>query len=79
MPKTTTKKAGLAGIIARPGAAARPAEAAPAASGAPKALTVKLAPELYRRLRMHAAAHDGTHQAVLVAALVEYLDRAEKR
>lgn len=93
MPKTP-KPAGLAGLVARTGAAARPTAPEPApiaapqagqegpsapavvASGAPRALTVKLSPELYRRLRLHAAGADTTHQAVLVAALTEYLERA---
>ena len=87
-PKTLKPAVGLAGIVARPGAAARPAESvartagqeghgAPAtvASGAPRALTVKLAPDLYRRLRLHAVTHDTTHQAAMVAALLEYLER----
>lgn len=91
-PKTSKPAAGLAGLIARPGAAARPKAPEPApraalqagqeghgapaavASGALKALTVKLTPELYRRLRLHAAGADTTHQAVLVAALTQYLD-----
>jgi hypothetical protein len=79
MAKKPQQPTGLAGILARPGTAARPAEvsapAVQATAGAPKALTVKLTPELYRRLRMHAATHDLTHQAAMVTALVEYLDR----
>lgn len=93
MPKTSKPAAGLAGLVARPGAAARPTAPEPApiaapqagqeghgapatiASGAPRALTVKLDPALYRRLRLHAVTHDTTHQALMVAALLEHLER----
>ena len=38
-----------------------------------KALTVKVSPELYRRLRLHAVDSDMSHQNILVAALEKYL------
>ena len=38
-----------------------------------KALTVKVSPELYRRLRLHALDSDMSHQNILVAALERYL------
>ena len=38
-----------------------------------KALTVKVRPELYRRLRLHALDRDMSHQNILVAALEQYL------
>jgi hypothetical protein len=41
-----------------------------------KRLTLALDGETYRRLRMHAAKTDQTHQAILEAALAEYLNRA---
>jgi hypothetical protein len=47
-----------------------------APASAPKALTVKLEPGLYRRLRLHAAETDRTHQAILVDALRAYLGEA---
>ena len=67
----------LAGLVAKPGAAARPAPDAEAAiPSAPRALTVKLDGALYRRLRLHAAETDRTHQAILVDALRAYLGEA---
>lgn len=41
-----------------------------------KRLTLALDGETYRRLRMHAAGTDQTHQDILEAALAEYLNRA---
>ena len=41
-----------------------------------KRLTLALDGEAYRRLRMHAAETDQTHQAILESALAEYLKRA---
>lgn len=41
-----------------------------------KRLTLALDGETYRRLRMHAAETDQTHQAILEDALAEYLKRA---
>ena len=38
-----------------------------------KALTVKVSPELYRQLRLHAVDSDMSHQNILVAALEKYL------
>jgi hypothetical protein len=40
-----------------------------------KRLTLALDGETYRRLRMHAAETDQTHQAILEVALAEYLNR----
>ena len=42
-------------------------------AGTTKALTVKVPPELYRRLRLHALDNDMSHQNILVTALEEYL------
>ena len=39
-----------------------------------KRLTVALDGETYRRLRMHAAVTDQTHQDILETALTEYLE-----
>lgn len=41
-----------------------------------KRLTLALDGETYRKLRMHAATTDQTHQAILEHALAEYLKRA---
>lgn len=41
-----------------------------------KRLTLALDGETYRRLRMHAAETDQTHQDILEAALAEYLNHA---
>lgn len=41
-----------------------------------KRLTLALDGETYRRLRIHAAETDQTHQAILETALAEYLKRA---
>jgi len=38
--------------------------------------TLALDGETYKRLRLHAAETDQTHQAILEAALAEYLKRA---
>ena len=38
-----------------------------------KALTVKVSPALYRRLRLHAVDSDMSHQNILVAALEQYI------
>ena len=40
-----------------------------------KRLTLALNGDTYRRLRMHAAETDQTHQAILEAALAEYFKR----
>lgn len=40
-----------------------------------KRLTLALDGETYRRLRIHAARSDQTHQDILEAALAEYLNR----
>ena len=41
-----------------------------------KRLTLAIDGDTYRRLRMHAAETDQTHQAILEAALAEFLNRA---
>jgi hypothetical protein len=41
-----------------------------------KRLTLALDGDTYKRLRMHAAETDLTHQAILEVALAEYLSRA---
>ena len=47
----------------------------PARRPGEKRLTLALDGDTYRRLRLHAATTDQTHQAILEAALAEYLDR----
>lgn len=42
-----------------------------------KRLTLALDGDTYRRLRLHAATTDQTHQAILEAALAEYLNSAD--
>ena len=42
-----------------------------------KRLTLALDGETYRRLRLHAAQTDLTHQAILEEALTQYLGRAK--
>jgi len=42
-----------------------------------KRLTLALDGETYRRLRMHAATTDETHQDILERALTEYLNRVK--
>jgi hypothetical protein len=66
-------------------APAAPPAALPAPTGAPTALTVKLPPELYRRLRRYcldreeATGRRVTHQDVMVAALVALLPADGRR
>ena len=43
------------------------------AAGRTKALTVKVSPELYRRLRLHALDREMSHQNILVTAIEQYL------
>ena len=52
------------------------AKPAPKKREGEKRLTLALDGETYRRLRLHAAETDQTHQDILEAALVEYLNRA---
>lgn len=47
--------------------------AAVAGVAAPKALTVKVPPDDYRRLRLFAVEHDMTHQDIMLDALRQYL------
>lgn len=64
--------------IPQRGAAPQPVTK-PAATGkrpGEKRLTLALDGETYRRLRLHAAETDQTHQAILEVALAEYLKRA---
>lgn len=49
-------------------------KAAPKKREGEKRLTLALDGETYRRLRMHAAETDRTHQDILEAALAEYLN-----
>ncbi|EYD70511.1 hypothetical protein Lokhon_03144 [Limimaricola hongkongensis DSM 17492] len=42
-----------------------------------KRLTLALDGATYRRLRLHAAQTDKTHQAILEAALTDYLNRMD--
>ncbi|MCY3757642.1 MAG: hypothetical protein OXG96_07965 [Acidobacteria bacterium] len=72
------KAAGLDTVL--PGIKKKGEPAAPAikptasrTAGTTKALTVKVPPELYRRLRLHALDNDMSHQNILVAALEQYL------
>ena len=58
------------------GAAQRGATVKPAKRAGEKRLTLALDGATYRRLRLHAVDTDRTHQAILEAALAEYLDRA---
>jgi len=48
----------------------------PAKRPGEKRLTLALDGETYKRLRLHAAETDQTHQAILEVALAEYLKRA---
>lgn len=48
----------------------------PAKRPGEKRLTLALDGETYKRLRLHAAETDQTHQAILEAALAEYLKRS---
>lgn len=63
--------------IPQRGAAPLNAEAKPAPKKreGEKRLTLALNGETYRRLRLHAAETDQTHQDILEAALTEYLKR----
>lgn len=54
----------------------KPTVKAPKKREGEKRLTLALDGETYRRLRMHAAETDQTHQAILEVALAEYLNRA---
>ena len=61
-----TKKKGASDAASMKTAARKTAERT-------KALTVKVSPELYRQLRLHAVDSDMSHQNILVAALEKYL------
>ena len=61
-----TKKKGTRAVTATKTVAGKTA-------GRAKALTVKVNPQLYRRLRLHAVDSDMSHQDILVAALERYL------
>lgn len=62
-------------VAVRSDAAAPDANAASTPSGAQVAVTVKLDPERYQRLRMHGAKVRRTNQAILQEALDAYLQR----
>jgi hypothetical protein len=55
--------------------AVRPTKPPPKKREGEKRLTLALDGETYRRLRMHAAETDQTHQDILEYALTEYLNR----
>jgi hypothetical protein len=61
--------------IPQRGAGQPPHEKKPKREGE-KRLTLALDGETYRRLRLHAAETDRTHQAILEQALETYLDQA---
>jgi hypothetical protein len=54
---------------------AAPVPAAPAAAEKPVTVTVKLDTQLYRRLKTYGVDHRRTGQDILVAALVDYLNK----
>ena len=54
----------------------QPTAKAPKKREGEKRLTLALDGETYRRLRMHAAETDQTHQDILEDALADYLNRA---
>ena len=63
------------GIPQRGAPATQPAKAAKRPGG--KRLTLALDGDTYRRLRLHAAMTDRTHQSILEHALAEYLERQD--
>jgi hypothetical protein len=69
------------GIEQAVSAAAPEGQAAPSgatsAEGGSVALTLKVSPELYQRLKFFGVRRRQTNQAILQAALVTYLDREE--
>lgn len=69
----TTSRPTDTGIPQR-GAEQAPQEKKPKRMGE-KRLTLALDGDTYKRLRMHAAETDQTHQAILEVALAEYLKR----
>ena len=73
MPKKTVALDGLLNTETRPADSGTPQ-----GGNAPpkKRVTVALDGGTYRRLRLHAANTDQTHQAILESALAEYLKRA---
>ena len=77
MAKKTVALDGLLNTKARPpeSGIARSGEGAEAATK--KRVTLALDGAAYRRLRIHAAESDQTHQAILEAALAEYLKRVD--
>ena len=72
-----TKAAGLDTVLPGTKKKGDPAAAmdtiARKAAGRTKALTVKVSPELYRRLRLHALDREMSHQNILVTAIEQYL------
>lgn len=69
----TTSKPTDTGIPQRGGSA----PAKPVKREGEKRLTLALDGATYRRLRLHAAKTDKTHQAILEAALADYLNRMD--
>lgn len=65
------------GIPQRGAAPSSGPKAAPKKREGEKRLTLALDGETYRRLRMHAAETDQTHQNILEAALAAYLNHAD--
>ena len=79
MPKKPVVLDGLLNTETRPADSGIPqGGAAPIRDKTPpkKRVTVALDGSTYRRLRLHAANTDQTHQAILESALVEYLKHA---
>jgi hypothetical protein len=70
----TTSRPTDTGIPQR-GAGQAPQDKKPKRMGE-KRLTLALDGETYKRLRLHAAETDQTHQAILENSLAEYLNRA---
>ena len=62
--------------IPQRGAGASRDEEPPKKREGEKRVTLALDGKMYRRLRMHAAQTDQTHQTILESALAEYLKRA---
>lgn len=80
MPKKAVDLDGLVDTETRPTETGIPQRGAdsttPKKRKGEKRLTLALDGATYRRLRMHAAETDQTHQTILETALTEYLNRA---
>ncbi|WP_017930026.1 hypothetical protein [Limimaricola hongkongensis] len=82
MAKKTVTLDGLLNTSAKPTDTGIPqrggaAPAKPVKREGEKRLTLALDGATYRRLRLHAAQTDKTHQAILEAALTDYLNRMD--